>query len=140
MRKDFLGTPVNVKNYLYKAFRLLLFKDAKMIQQNITYEESEYYDFDATLSIEDSTIEGENIQHVQERLQQKLNQLSPRQREAIFLKFYEGLNYDEIAEVMDISVKGSYKLMARALDSLRGMLSREDFLLVLFFFSTKLYH
>jgi RNA polymerase sigma factor (sigma-70 family) len=56
-------------------------------------------------------------------LQQALNTLTPRQREAIFLRFYEELSYEEIAGVLDISTKATYKIVARALLQLKRSLS-----------------
>lgn len=136
-RKNLLGEPLSVKNYLFKAFRLSLFKKGKLLQRQSSYEETEHYDFNASLTIEETIIEGENNAEMQQRLQLTLNQLTSRQREAIFLKFYEGLSYNEIAEVMNISVKGTYKVVARAIEALREKLSPEDFLLLFFLFSMK---
>ena len=58
-----------------------------------------------------------------QRLLQAMDQLSPRQKEMIYLRYFEELGYDEIASVMDITIKGAYKLSARSLESLRDMLS-----------------
>lgn len=137
--KHSLGQPLSVKNYLFKAFRLSLFKKGKIFNRQTRYEETEHYNFDTSLSIEDILIEGENQAALQQRLQRTLSQLTARQREAIFLKFYEDLSYDEIAEVMGITVKGTYKVVARALEALREKLSPEDFLLLLFLFHSKLF-
>lgn len=137
--KHSLGQPLSVKNYLFKAFRLSLFKKVKIFLKQTRYEETEQYDFDTSLSIEDTIIDGENQAALQQRLQRTFSQLTSRQREAIFLKFYEGLSYDEIAEVMGITVKGTYKVVARALEALHEKLSPEDFLLLLFLFHLKLF-
>lgn len=63
------------------------------------------------------------LQHEEEQQQKKLQDvmklLSSRQREAIFLKFYQGLSYEEIASVLSITVKGAYKLIGRAIHVLR---------------------
>lgn len=137
-RRTHLGDPVNVKNYLFKAFRLSIFKKGNILQRQVSYEETEHYDFRATLNIEEEMIVGENNASVKERLEATLQKLSSRQREAIFLKFYEGQSYEEIAEIMDITIKGAYKVMARAIDSLRGMLEKDDFLLLLLLLSIKI--
>jgi RNA polymerase sigma factor (sigma-70 family) len=60
---------------------------------------------------------------VRQRLEQAIKTLTGRQREAIFLRFYEGLSYEEVAEVMGISVKATYKIMSRALLQLKQTLS-----------------
>ncbi|WP_262707453.1 RNA polymerase sigma factor [Mucilaginibacter gracilis] len=139
-RREYLSEPPNVRNYLFKAFRLSLFKKGNMLQKQVRYEETEHYDFHASITIEEEIITGEDNAVLQRRLQATLDQLTARQREAIFLKFYEGLSYEEIAEIMDISVKGAYKVMARAIDALRDKLDPDDFLLLLTLFSLKLFH
>lgn len=137
--KTRLGNPESVKNYLFKAFRLALVKKGSLFQKQVSYEQEAHYDFDATLNAEEAIIDGEQNQALQQRLQATLDQLTARQREVIFLKFYEGLSYEEIAQVMDISVKGTYKVAARAMDALRKKLSKNDFLSLLILFSLKLY-
>jgi RNA polymerase sigma factor (sigma-70 family) len=62
-----------------------------------------------------------------------LDQLTGRQKEVIYLRYFEDLSYEQIASLMDISVKGIYKLHYRALDALKDILgmSRQDLLLLL---------
>lgn len=55
-----------------------------------------------------------------------LNNLTPRQKECIYLKYYTGLEYDEIAKIMGISVKASYKLAARALAILKEWAAKNN--------------
>lgn len=70
-----------------------------------------------------------------------MNQLTERQKEVIYLRYFEEIPYEQIAELMDVSVKGVYKLNARALESLKDLLdiSKKDLLLLLalcrFYFS-----
>jgi len=60
---------------------------------------------------------------LRQQLHQSIQELTGRQREAIFLRFYEGLSYEEVAGVLGISVKATYKIMARALLRLKTRLS-----------------
>ena len=53
------------------------------------------------------------------RLKKASAYLTARQNEAIFLRFYEELSYEEVAEIMSITVKTTYKIMARALSELK---------------------
>ena len=75
---------------------------------------------------------------VNQPLPQASAKLTSRQREDIFLKFYEQLSYEEIADVMGISVKAGYKIMARSLDYLRKNLSKDDLLLLYLILHLKL--
>jgi RNA polymerase sigma factor (sigma-70 family) len=139
-KKENLGNPKDVKNYLFKSFRHLIFKKIAFVQKHIQVEEMEEYFFDATLNMEESIIYYENESAIKQELQGTISKLTSRQREAIFLKFYERLSYEEISIVMGISVKSTYKIMARSLGFLRENLSKSDFLLLLFLLNNKLYH
>ena len=139
-RRTYLKQPDNVKNYLFKAFRLSIFKKASLLNKHERYEETEHYHFNAAINFEEKLIREENQLALQQRIQASLDQLSARQREAIFLKFYEGLSYEEIAEIMGISVKGSYKLMARAIDGLREQLDISDFSFLLLLLYAKFFN
>ena len=55
-------------------------------------------------------------------MQNALDQLTPRQREAIFLKYQEGFSYPEIAEMMTLTQKATYKLVGRGIGVLRKVL------------------
>lgn len=130
-RRESLGNPKNVKNYLFKAFRLSLFKKLNYFKSQVTYEEIEEYSFEAILNREDQIIKNEGNERLQEQLQLILNELTAKQREIVFLKFYENLSYDEIAEIMEVSVKATYKMMARAMEAMREKLENVDFYLLI---------
>lgn len=139
-KRNSIGIPVHVKNYLYKSFRNLILKKAAQLEKHHDFDEIENYEFNVSLNIEEALIDGERRKEITEQLQLTISGLTARQREAIFLKFYEQLSYEEIAEVMGITVKASYKIMARSLDFLRDNLSKEDLLLLYLMFSLKLFN
>jgi RNA polymerase sigma factor (sigma-70 family) len=58
-----------------------------------------------------------------------LNELPPQQREAIYLKYFQGLNIDEIAEVMEQTNQSVRNNLHRAMLKLR-----EKMVLQLFYF------
>ncbi|HEY1163964.1 MAG TPA: sigma factor-like helix-turn-helix DNA-binding protein, partial [Chitinophaga sp.] len=59
-----------------------------------------------------------------------VGQLSDRQQEIVFLRFYEGASYDEIADIMGISTNSAYKLLYKALESLQRILNKRSFALL----------
>ena len=73
----------------------------------------------------------------QQIIEEKLNELPPLQREALLLYFYEGLKYDQIAELLGIQVKSTRALIYRSLQSLGDLLSplRNTILLLSVLFS-----
>lgn len=139
IKRSSIGNPEHIRNYLYKSFRHSIFKRAFQLQKNEIYEETENYSFNVVLNIEETIIDRENQTKVSEQLGIAMNKLTSRQKEAIFLRFYEHLSYEEIAEIMGISVKASYKLMARSLNYLRENLSKDDLLLLYLAFHLKLF-
>jgi RNA polymerase sigma-70 factor (ECF subfamily) len=47
-------------------------------------------------------------------VRQSLDMLPPKQKMAVILRYYEGLSYREIAEVLDTTNKGVERLLSRA--------------------------
>ena len=107
--------------YLFSAFRYILFRKIRQSARPWPYKPSGHTD--PQFGIEHIIIKKEEESELNLKLQQAIGGLTNRQREAIFLRFYEGLSYEEVAEVLDISVKATYKIMARALLQLKETLS-----------------
>lgn len=70
-------------------------------------------------SVETVIIDAENKTALSNELQHALTSLTSRQLEAVFLRFYEGFSYEEVASMLNISVKATYKIIARALAHLK---------------------
>ena len=120
------------QSYLFSSFRHSLFKKLALQQKKFAHPisgEPEEIEF----SIESIIIERETDDHLRERIEKALTTLTSRQREAIFLRFYEGVPYAEIATIMNVSVKASYKIMARALAELKDALGISLLTLLSFF-------
>jgi RNA polymerase sigma factor (sigma-70 family) len=118
-----LGAPASLRNYLLKSLRGIIFRKLEQ-QQRITLTDidEEDYHFALEPSIESIRISQEMQLATSGNLAAALHTLTPRQKEAIFLRFNENLSYEEIAAVLSITVKATYKIMARALASLREQL------------------
>ena len=54
-----------------------------------------------------------------ERVMSLLKTLTKRQHEAIFLRYFEDLNCEQIAAVMELSKQAVYNLLHHALDQLK---------------------
>lgn len=102
--------------YFYTSFRNLLIHKLKtqgvIVSDELIVEE-------ISTSSEQSIISKEEKMELDARLKKASGFLTARQNEAIFLRFYEELSYEEVAEVMGITVKATYKIMARALSELK---------------------
>ena len=115
-RRDKLPEIKNIETYYYSVYRNNLFAAIRK-QQLLTSEEElpETPEF----SIESVIIDTEGKTLRSAELEAALKLLTSRQLEAIFLRFYEGFSYEEVAEMLDISVKATYKIVARALAQLK---------------------
>ncbi|MEO6684074.1 MAG: sigma-70 family RNA polymerase sigma factor [Ginsengibacter sp.] len=102
--------------YYYTSFRNLLINKLKFEGKFVS---EEFIKDEHTSSTEISIIRTEEHLELNSRLKKAGSFLTNRQSEAIFLRFYEELSYEEVAEVMGITVKATYKIMARALHELR---------------------
>ncbi|MNY66103.1 RNA polymerase sigma factor [compost metagenome] len=68
---------------------------------------------------------------LRKKIGQALQKLTDRQREVIYLRYYEEFSYPEIAEIMGLTLKGTYKLMGRAIETLRSQESIGNIILFL---------
>jgi RNA polymerase sigma factor (sigma-70 family) len=119
-RKDNRFQPEALNSYFFSAFRYSLFKKIGQQKKHVHLAaENEEPEF----SIDHFIASRETVLEMQQKIQAALRQLTGRQREALFLRFYEGLSYEEIALIMNVSVKASYKLMARSLLQLKNSIS-----------------
>ena len=116
--RENLGNPTSIKNYLYKSVRNMLFRKIRnQMRFSDLVESDEHFPFE--VSFDHQLIVNEEQKKIQETLKVVLGQLPPRQREIIYLRFYDGLSYDEIADIMGINVSSTYKLLYKALENLQ---------------------
>lgn len=80
---------------------------------------SEEVDAEPEFAVDSIIIQSELNAELQAKLEECLKALTPRQREAIFLRYYQNLSYEEVAAILNISVKASYKIIARSLAAMR---------------------
>lgn len=127
------GTTGNIRYYLMTALKNALINVRIKTDRypTISFPAGEHFAlrFSTAPEINNSDL----LRRQSQQLLNALNQLTPRQKEVIYLRYFEDLSYEQIAALMDISVKGIYKLSYRALDALKAILgmSRPDLLALL---------
>ena len=112
-----LSATPHVKQYLFKAFRNHLFSLQEQSRKELSVEEDEINLVQD--SREEKIIRIETAHHNAQKLQEMLSTLTPRQKEAIQLRFFSNLSYEEIAGIMEMQIGGTYKLIYPALERLR---------------------
>ena len=117
--RENLSTPPSVKNYLLKSFRCEFGKKASFKNKHQPLPDE--VDLGEELSHEAELIKLQSSELTQKRVHMLLSELPDRQREVIFLKYYTGLQYEEIADIMGIDQKSVYKLTYKAIDKLHKL-------------------
>ncbi|MDO1449353.1 sigma-70 family RNA polymerase sigma factor [Rhodocytophaga aerolata] len=119
----------SVKHYLFKAFRRKILEAIKQ-QRKFAWTADEHIpvDFEIELSLESQLISSQMKAEQQEKIQQALNQLTKRQKEVIFLKFYQNLSYTDIASTLSLTVNAVYNLISKAFHVLKEALKGQAFL------------
>ncbi len=132
--RERLGDTDNIKFYLYKAFRRKLIREIKF-EARFTEMLIEEPSFGIRYSIEQEIISKETKDNTSKRLLRAIEQLSPRQKEAIYLRYTKELGYQEISQILDMGVDASRNLICRAIKSLKSTLAETCHEFLLLFFS-----
>lgn len=124
-RRDAIVETPYVTIYLIKAFRNNLLRRLRRETANpfVSGETSEYENINTEeLTAEHKWIANETLVSTKQSLQQAVDQLPKRQQEVVFLKFYQGLTNDDIAQVMDVEKQTVANFLYRAMTQLRTIL------------------
>jgi len=119
-RRARLNEVRSIKAYLLTSLRRKLYKETQRSQRNFSADDAlDEYDFQVQFAIETDIIENEIKDENLKKLRINLQQLSKRQREAIYLRFYQALAYEDIAQIMAINQHSAVNLIYEALKLLR---------------------
>lgn len=88
--------------------------------------------FSLEFSAEDFLIKEEVDSEMRQKILRALNLLSTRQREAIYLRFFEGLEYESIAHIMEMNLQSVRNIIFRGMKTLRDLLLLKAFFLLRF--------
>jgi RNA polymerase sigma factor (sigma-70 family) len=110
-----------IKAYLLKGLRRQILNVLALKYNNIDKVEIEE-NISVEFSPEDYYIINQQEQETKNKVLNALNQLSKKQREAIYLRYFEELEYDEIADIMNINLQSVKNNVQRGLAALKGLL------------------
>ncbi len=124
--KKKVGTKIKrLKPYLFIAVRNSIIK--RLVRENKlrgidNNGINEYLGFSIDYSAEYKYINKEHNKEVQSKLKNAISNLAPKQKEIIYLKFEEELDYNDIAGIMNITIESARKSMHRSILALRKIL------------------
>jgi RNA polymerase sigma factor (sigma-70 family) len=117
-----LGSTDSIKFYLFKCLKRIIIKEEGKWYSNLDEIDNSYF-FDFTFSHEKFLIDRQIDEEKKEELNKAIALLSPRKREVIYYFFYEGLNYQQIQEIMKLdNIKSARNLIYKALGFLRQVM------------------
>ncbi|MEI7422532.1 MAG: RNA polymerase sigma factor [Prolixibacteraceae bacterium] len=125
-----LGATNNIKLYLFKSLKRKIVKSLYKRKRFKALEKEDIaFRYDA--SAEDEIVEDISTQTRSKKLIAAMVFLSPRQREAIYLKFVSNLSYEEISILLEINYQSARNLIFRGVEKLRAALPKEIILVFL---------
>lgn len=108
----------NINVYLLYSLRNSLINVGHK-QSRLRHEPPQEMPFITTVTILDEIISHEDQEHLKERVRHLLEALTPRQREAVYLRYMHNMSYKEISQLLQMDQISARKLVYRAINSMR---------------------
>lgn len=120
-KRNEISEAISVKSYLCASLRRALLRKIKR-QRNRSRREYDYISTytEETLNAEELIYEAETECQKKQQLMEALLYLSDRQKEAVYLKFFDGLSNNEISEVMDVNKQSVYNHISKAIQKMQN--------------------
>ena len=119
-KRERISDTDSIKFYLIKSLKNRIIKQVGKVQHLAPTELiAESSSGLLSPSHEDEWIDTQDELHRIDQLTYYFDKLSARQREALQLRFFDELTYQQIAEILQINQQSAYNLIFRALEELR---------------------
>ncbi len=121
---DKIRNPKSIKFYLLKVLKHAIYHKLKTQRQNDLFDFEVFESQFVEQSSEEKAIKQEAEISRDQKIQKALNELTPRMKEILFLKFNMGFSYKEIGTFTGINPDSAKKQTHRALAKLRVLLDK----------------
>lgn len=121
--REGLGNNDNIRPYLLVALRRKLIRQIKRLQRTQNDKEPNEVDFLAEPAIDEAIIGREISDNNAKVLKEAMTQLSKRQREVLYLKYFEDMSYEDICEALGINYQSVRNLVSAGIKALRKYLT-----------------
>jgi len=128
------SNPENLKYYLLLALKRNLIKKLKNTRRFDRGERWEIRNNDVDFSVEYQIIEYEQDEETRHKVIEALDQLPGKQKEAVYLRFNEAMEYTDIAVILGVNVESVRKQVYRALKTVREMIDNKANVILFHFF------
>ena len=115
-----IGHVKNITGYLISSFRRQLFLDLEEQKRTVLTGQLPEESFDYFKNTGQDISDKENFEQILSTIKQCIGTLTDKQQEIIFLRFESGISYEEISEMLHISVDSCYKSVYRSVKTIRS--------------------
>ena len=129
-----LGPTTSIKYYLFRSLRRRIAEN--MATFGIYSEEpdtAEGYNFEIISSPESQLIEYQSALFQHDELIRAMNLLPKRQREVLYLLYFNEMSYKEVASIMSLEMRTVYNQVHNALQTLKKHLNKSQIFLLITF-------
>jgi len=131
-RRQNLSSDIAVKPYIMASLRRLMHRSVtSRLSLSDSSAEEMNGNFDIEFSVEQEYIENESSLVITQKLKKLLDELPLRQKEVVYLKFFQEMDRSQISEVMNISPQTVSNLLQIAIKQLKKHW-KSEFLALLF--------
>lgn len=123
-RADSLSSVDNVRSYLITYLRRKLLREYERGNRLADLHDNEAI---SERSYEDILVSAQQEEHIKQKLRAALAQLTPRQKQLIEMRFFQGLSNEVISQETGMHINTVYNTISSALKTLRQVLGQEDY-------------
>ena len=119
----------SIQFYLVRAIRNKVLMHLRKSKKEVLIEQvDDQFNFGIQISTETKIINKQINDEMKQQLSRGLENLTKRQKEAIFYFYQEGFSYQQVAEVMDLqTTKSARNIIYKAIESIKKAISKDQF-------------
>lgn len=124
-KREQLNEVSKVRSYLLQSVWHSIIKLMKKENRNVNLNENNHYSIDIVFPKEHHVIYDQDNKDKQKKLNNAISKLSSRQKEIIFMQYYEGLTIEEIQQITELKYQSIKNLTYRAMLVLRDSMANK---------------
>jgi len=138
-KKIDLNNKQEVKFFLFRCLKNCLINLKQKKDSGVVYTDQLPLTYSIEVTVLDNILDEEQSQQLKTKVENLLSLLSDRQREAIYLRYMQEMEYEEIAVVMKLNPESVRKLVYRGMKNIRKQTDSDTFYLLLWALLNKIF-
>lgn len=121
--REHLKMVQSVKPYLFKSLRNHITDTLELQKTTLPLEDESLSYLHLTYSYEDFLINDQVTKDTRQQVIEAINKLTPRQREAIYLRYFQDLEFETISQIMEMNIQSVRNTLQRAMQMMRDLIT-----------------